>query len=229
MSLSLHSKGFTKVKLNLIGAASMGFLLVNSFVWSPITTPSPFTVSQALAASPEKRNVLAATSWPMSISSPTSTATMPIISNRHVELEGGFSYVLPVGWQVRDFPGLKYKAVFGPLTGNFAPNLIFVDEVYGGSLDNYVSESLGTMKALFLDLKVINREAFITAEGKSAVKVITQSTQHNLKLQQTFYFFDLGAKKLVATYTRLVNKGIENDVLCDVSMKTFYFETQSSQ
>lgn len=42
---------------------------------------------------------------------------------RHTEKAGKFSFVPPVTWTLREFPGLKYQVVVGPARSGFAPNI----------------------------------------------------------------------------------------------------------
>lgn len=152
----------------------------------------------------------------------------PTVTNeagRHVELEGGFSYLPPTDWQIRDFPGSKYKPAYGTRKDDFAPNINFVDESFSASLDEYVSANLEAMKKFFKDFKVIKQEEdFFTSKGERGIKIITENTQSEKKLRQVFYFFDARNKKIVVTYSRLAIKGQENDILADQSMQTFRVE-----
>ena len=94
--------------------------------------------------------------------SPSPTATNE--ARRHVELEGGFSYLPPTNWQIREFPGSKYKPAYGTRKDDFAPNINFVDEAFSASLDEYVSANLEAMKKFFKDFKVIKQEDFFTLQ-----------------------------------------------------------------
>jgi len=168
---------------------------------------------------------LSATPTPTSTNTPDSTLTPTLVPDgRHVESEGGFSYVPPSGWQVTEWPGLKYKIASGAPIGDFAPNLNFVDEAFSGSLDDYVAANIATVKEAFQDVRVISQEDFFTDEGERGVKVVIENTQHDTEFYQAFYIFDAGEKKIAATYTRLADQGQENDALVDQSMRTFRIE-----
>lgn len=52
----------------------------------------------------------------------------------------------------------------------------------------------------------------------------SENTQSGMELHQTFYFFDLGDRKLVATCTRLANCDKEVEALCDASLRTVRLE-----
>ena len=142
--------------------------------------------------------------------------------NRHVE--GDFSYIPPSDWQIVEFPGAKYKMVKGKEEAGFSPNLNFVDETYTGSLDSYVSANLEAINNYFVNVNIISQENFKTNDGEIIIKVVTENTQNEKRLHQTFYFFDGGNKKFVITYTRLPDTGEEYDILIDQSVKTFRIE-----
>src|SRR5438094_9992620 len=78
----------------------------------------------------------------------------------HYEKAGGFSYDPPNGWQIIQFPGLKYRISHGPRENEFAPNINIVDETFIGTLAEYVDVNLGNMKKMFIDLTLLKREDF---------------------------------------------------------------------
>lgn len=154
----------------------------------------------------------------------TQTPNQVELGQRYIESAGGFSYIPPTGWEIVEFPGMKYKIAHGVATGNFAPNLNFVDEAYSGSLDSYVDASVSSITQVVPDATIVNLEGITTNDGQRCLKVIIEDTQSGIKLNQVFYFLDAGTRKFVATYSRLANSGQENDVLVDQSMKTFRVE-----
>jgi hypothetical protein len=98
--------------------------------------------------------------------------------------EKAYSWVPPSGWQLRDFPGLKYKALIGAAAHGLAANLNVVDEVAGNMpLDQYVDQSITKLKQLFATLKVLKREPFITDSGLKGVKVTIDDTQQGKMLR----------------------------------------------
>ncbi len=140
---------------------------------------------------------------------------------RYTEAAGGFSYIPPTGWEVVAYEGLAYKIVRGPATGNFTMNINFVDEAYNDSLDSYVDASISSIMQAVPGAMVTAMGELTTNKGLRCIKVTIQSTQSGFDLNQVLYFFDTGAKKFIATYTRLRDGGQENDALVDQSMKTF--------
>lgn len=202
-----------------------------SIAATAIATSWTRTPTATFTPSPTKTSIPTSTftSTPQPTETPQLTnTTSPQVSDRHYEPGGEFSYIPPQGWGLGEFPGLKYKIVYGPPLDNFAPNLNFVDEKFGGTLDKYVSSNLAAIQSLFKDVKVLSQEDFATEEGKRAIKVIVENTQNDTKLRHTFYFFDGGSRKFVVTYTRLPDKQQENDSLVDESVKTFRIEAKAT-
>ena len=139
----------------------------------------------------------------------------------HYEKTGGFSYDPPEGWQIMEFPGLKYRISHGPTENEFAPNINIVDETFKGGLTAYVDGSLENMKKLFTDFTVLKREEFQTEDGLSAIRLVAENKQHGRMLRQTSFFFSKARRKYVATCTTLAEEGEGLDGLFAQSMKTF--------
>ena len=82
-------------------------------------------------------------------------------ARRQREPAGGFSYVPPEGWTVKDFPGLKYKILHTTPVDQFAPNLNVMDENWQGTLEEYGKQNLASMKKLFPGFQLVKQvEAF---------------------------------------------------------------------
>jgi hypothetical protein len=138
------------------------------------------------------------------------------------EQEGGFSYTPPEGWQIAELPGLKFKISRGEPSNGFAPNMNVVDEAFSGKLDDYVEGNLKALEKIFKDFKKISNGSFETKAGIKGGKLVTQSNQQGMILQQTFYFFERkDGKKLVVTCSVLAADGAKFADIFDESMKTF--------
>ncbi len=137
--------------------------------------------------------------------------------------DGLFSYVPPDGWNVLEFPGVKYKLSRGQPAKGFAPNINVVEEAYAKSLDDYVKDNMANMKKSFQGLKILSQNDFITSKGVRAIRMVTERDDDLTKkrLRQIFYFFDAGNKKLVATCSSLAEDGAALDQVFDAAMKTF--------
>jgi hypothetical protein len=143
---------------------------------------------------------------------------------RHEETAGGFSFVPPKGWTIREFPGLKFKIAAGPAAAGFAPNINVVDESFGGSLAEYVKLNLDTLPKVFQKSRVVNQGAFKTNAGLEGARAITENEQNGKLLRQTFYFFPRGDRQFVVTCSVLAEGGEKLDAVFEASMKTFRFD-----
>jgi hypothetical protein len=144
---------------------------------------------------------------------------------RHLEKTGGFSFVPPKDWTVKEFPGLKFKVAVGPAADGFAPNINFVDEAFAGKLGEYVTGNKKTLQALFKNYKELEEKEIKTANGEMCIRLVTQSEHNGKALRQSFYFFDVApGRKLVATCTALADGGDKLDAVFEASLKTFRLE-----
>jgi hypothetical protein len=133
----------------------------------------------------------------------------------------GFSYVPPQGWEVRDFPGLKYKIAAAAPADGFAPNLNVVDEAFAGSLDTYVSLNLQNLAKALPGYEKVSQETFRTADGVDATKLVVLSTQSNVPLRQLFYMVPASGKFYVVTCSDHADHKGSHDAECDAAAKTF--------
>lgn len=141
--------------------------------------------------------------------------------DRYYESTGDFSYVPPKYWQISELSGLKYKIIVAPKVNTFTPNINFVDENNSMAIEEYNIESLKTLKKLFPKLLCQNAESFVTAAGAKSLKDDCKNFQNNQWLTQKFYIFDGNGRKIVATYTRSLDTGQENDSIVEDCLKTF--------
>jgi hypothetical protein len=150
---------------------------------------------------------------------------IPSNLNRYFEPQGGFSFVPPDGWQMQELPGLKFKIASGPTIEGHTPSIVFVDETFDGSLDDYVKASLVTLQRSpgFL---VVTQDDFQPDEGGRAVRLVTDDNTQ--QVHQTFYFFNGPTKKFVITCTHHAGQQETVDAACDQSMKTFRFESPAT-
>jgi hypothetical protein len=136
---------------------------------------------------------------------------------------GLFSYVLPNGWKVAEFPGLKFKISRGEPVKDFAPNIIVIDETYTKSLDDYAKDNIAAMKKMFQGMKLLGQSDFKTADGTRAIKLLTERYDEGAKknLRQIYYLYDAGNTKLVVTCSNIAEEGPGSDPVFDAAMKTF--------
>jgi len=141
---------------------------------------------------------------------------------RVFEQSGNFSYRPPLGWNVTEYPGLKYKIVFGPSENNFAVNINFVDEIYNGNLRSYIDLSIANLKEIVEEYKLLSRDTFVTNLGISGERVIINDVQQRFFMRQIFYFIPAPDNRyFVITCSSLDNVASKYIPIFDESMKTF--------
>jgi hypothetical protein len=147
-------------------------------------------------------------------------------AERHVEKKGGFSFVPPIRWELKDAPNIPYKMAIGPAANNFAPNINVVEEANDRPLNEYVRGNLAVLEKALKKFKLLKQDEFKTDSGLTAGRLITENEQRGVLLRQTFYFFSRDNKKFVITCTSLAEGGEKMDKVFEASVKTFRFEKQ---
>ncbi len=148
----------------------------------------------------------------------------PAEEKRHVEKEGGYSFVPPEGWTVREFPGLKYQLAIGPAENQFASNINVVDEVYMGTVENYIKATKELLPKAIKKYRVLKQEPFKTASGIKTERLIIEGEQQGHLLRQTFYLFPTPKKMFVVTCSTTSAGGEKLDANFESCMKTFRFD-----
>jgi hypothetical protein len=110
-------------------------------------------------------------------------------NEKRVIISENFSVCPPLGWEAKDYPGLKYKVILGPIEDEFAANIVFVDENFNGNLKNYVDGSLYNSERFFSEYRLVDRKPFRTESGIEGERVIINNSQGDKYLKQVFYFF----------------------------------------
>ncbi len=130
---------------------------------------------------------------------------------RYYEVEGGFSYIPPQGWALVQVEGINYLALAETeQKGRVLNNLIFTDEVYSGSLENYFNASLDALQQSWSDYEILQKEELDTLSGEHVYVVSARNIVEGVEMLQTQFFFDRGSKKLVLTYTSNLDEDPEN-------------------
>jgi hypothetical protein len=185
----------------------------------PTPTAIPTTMPTATELPPPT-----ATLAPLPTATLAPLPTQADFGPRITESAGGFSYVAPTGWTVTAYSGSNFKVAMGEKTGNFTPNINFVEEANSDSLSSYIDMNMSGLSQSIPGAVVISLEDFTTNDGLQGNKVVIEDTQNGVKMTQICYFFDSGTMKVTAFYTRLVDQGQENDASVDQSMATFRFQ-----
>jgi hypothetical protein len=145
---------------------------------------------------------------------------------RHVEKEGGFSYVPPKDWTIKEQKGLKYKLVAGPTAAGFEPAISFHEQDSPSSLKDYVTGHKAVLKKI-RDYKPISEGEFKTADGTVGVRLVFQAFPRNSTelLRQSFYMFDLAkGKKLMVMGNAQAKGGDKLDATFDACLKSLKIE-----
>jgi len=143
---------------------------------------------------------------------------------RVTDFNGKFSYCPPLGWDVTEFPGLKYKVALGPTEENFRVNINLADEEYNGSLRDYVDLNTSQLGRFFEDYKLLEQSPFRTNSGITGERVVINTRQMGFFLRQIFYFLQAPNNKyfvIACTVPDNVADGYLS--IFEESMKTFEF------
>lgn len=132
-----------------------------------------------------------------------------------------FTYQKPNGWEYRNFPGLKYEVSIGKPAKGFAPNIVVVDEVFSGTLEEYFKQNVAQVEKTINKAKIISQKKISTSDGNTGFKLVHTSEQNGLKLKQIQYFYGKDDKKYVLTCSILVDSGDEFDNVFENSAMTF--------
>ena len=104
----------------------------------------------------------------------------------YIEKNAGFSMYIPKGWVIKDL-GQKYLAVIGPIDNDFAPNIVFVDEQYSGSISEYVDASIFHLLNFYADPEIIENEKFITNTGLQGRYITLSGRLNEFHARQRYY------------------------------------------
>jgi hypothetical protein len=159
---------------------------------------------------------------PLSAGDNQNPADKPKKSERHVEPEGGFSFIPPDGWEMRSIPQSKFKAAIGPPAGGFTPNILVFKELWPGSLDDYINaatESWVQKKA-----NLVKREDFATAEGLEGRRLILENRGDDVLRRQRMYIFAKGETKYVINCTTVAEGADKLDAVFEGCIQTFRLE-----
>ena len=143
---------------------------------------------------------------------------------RHYEPLGNFSIIPPAGWNVTEYPGLKFHIFMGLNPDGFIPNLVFVDENFSGNMNAYIEANMQSLIFFVPDFVTLSRSSFITDSGISGEQIHINNTQHGNFLRQIFYFFLIeDGRYLVITATVPEFAAEDYIPIFDACIRTFEF------
>lgn len=147
---------------------------------------------------------------------------------RHYEPLGDFSYNLPQGWSLKSPQELnvsdtEFSILIGPVSQNFAPNLIFLEETMSGKLSDYVSSLTRQLRSSGRRVSSEPQERK-TDDSLTYVRFTTTSTDGGQQVQQAFYVFPGQKRVVVGIYTRLAQRSQASlDSEIEAVMQSFRF------
>ncbi len=148
-----------------------------------------------------------------------------VISGKHTEPLGGFSYIPPEGWNILEWPGYKYKiAVDNPKKG-FASNINIVDAKHdGATLDLCVDESNNFAKNNLSEMKILSKEDFMTTKGLRMIKTVFTMKEKGLIMRCMNYATKNKDKVIVITATMLDEEAHTVETSINNCLKSFEIE-----
>jgi hypothetical protein len=207
-----------------LGCGGFGFLalqLTTNEPLAPLATIAPTNPPPTFTPtlSPESEQTAAP---PTETPVPAPTATRE--PGRHYEPAGGYSFIPPAGWQMVELAGLKYRVAITEAAG-FNATINFVDEVYDGTLNAYISANRAVLQQAYPDVAFGVQEEFFAAANIPAARLQATLTLDNRKLRQIYYFFDSGQRNYIATCSLLAD-GSQDFLIeaCNQSLRTFRIE-----
>jgi hypothetical protein len=157
------------------------------------------------------------------------TNETPYTGGEYFEKNGGFSYTPPEGWEILSVKKLKFKIARGPVNDNFAPNMVFIEQPNGETLDRFVEQNLAYMKRFIKGFRLIDASGFKTRDGLAGKVIRAADNLENRQLYQVFYIFENNRKKYLVTCTALEKDSKIFGPLFEKSVKTFKFSTPQNQ
>lgn len=114
-------------------------------------------------------------------------------TSRHYEKEGGFSYVIPEGWELTDIHGLKYQGLIDSKSTNiFVSNIAIAVDQHSGNLADYVDSAIETTETLLPTTNIIRISKHVNKQGLTYYSVDLINKIQNIEIMQVLFFFDLG-------------------------------------
>jgi serine/threonine-protein kinase len=145
----------------------------------------------------------------------------PKLGQRHVEIEGGFSYCPPADWAMYEMPGMKYK-LFRLAKGNFANNVVAESITTPGSTQDDVVSLRTNNPRLYQDYVEHSLSEFTTDTKIAGQKLEISGIMFGNKLRQSFYFLPAASNfRVVLTYTCLDADAETCRPLFDASARSF--------
>ncbi len=180
-----------------------------------LTHPSTATSTATSTHTPHPTGTPTPAFTPTPVSSPTATRD----PNRFYASDGTFSLLIPEGWKVAD-AGMAYPALISTEDAIYPPNIFFYTDSSAYPVAFYAAGAQDSLAKRVSNLNNISEEFGTTPGGKDYFRWELRFTQNDVAIHSIVYFFEVGEWKLIVTYSRQDNQGIENDALVENAMGT---------
>jgi hypothetical protein len=141
-------------------------------------------------------------------------------STRYVEESAGFSYIVPNGWELKEFSGAPFKvAVKG------ADVIYVLHGESNASQEDFAAGNLKDAMRNLEDFKILNREDLTTLQGNTVTKVLMSAKRSGGHIPMYQYFYSRGSDKFVlycVSESRWQEQELES--LFDTTARSFRFE-----
>ena len=128
---------------------------------------------------------------------------------------GDFTADVPAGWTLNDYPGVKYKIVFGPRdAAGFTSNIVNESEPATMSFEKKVQFELSQLPKDIPGIKIVEKKRMNLKSGPAALMILTESDQQGFKVRQRMYMIDGKDKVFVVACTGLAKDGTKYDKQC---------------
>lgn len=150
---------------------------------------------------------------------------LPQAGERYHVSDGNFSYIIPEGWILADFPGLKYKILASEeLVDGVMQNLVFVDSPLVGSLADSLDMLEASVKQMQPNFTVLSIDQGVTKQGHEYYRVTATNEVNEVKMTQIQYYFDLGGSMLAITYSTGLQYTPENAAMIEQFIQDVQFD-----
>lgn len=149
--------------------------------------------------------------------------------SRHSEPDGGFSYVIPEGWELEDTPGAEFKSLVNPgEEDSVKPTVAFftlddpapIDQAFRRKYRTLLPNRLREFYNRAGSVRFIRDSLFTTDTGYNAAKFVMEGTVYNQRAQITAYIVDIEGRKIVALYARPRGSSPDNDEQIEAMINT---------
>ncbi|MDW8351722.1 MAG: hypothetical protein RML99_07405 [Anaerolineae bacterium] len=147
----------------------------------------------------------------------------------HVEAGGGFAYVPPEGWQLKDEPGADFKVLAVRRAGDAAESAVAffttndipaLDADFRRSYRTELPNRLRGFRGDLRNIRAVRDEGFTTEQGYPGAKFVLDATYSGVRAQIILYLVDIGSTTVAALYMRPRTGSLEDDQAIEAMINT---------